>query len=220
MLFQTENILESEKERNFYSKVFAGYYFNELIPGYEQRLEAFSNLLRNNKDLTFSGVLDNRFRLSPKSTHVTFDFHAYLLREENDRGELADVLITDLENASAVAIEVKFLKNWEFKKDIEVASSRILSLLESNRISSFVHVLLISRSKLNGARRAVGKQTSNWAKLSHVELPYPLVVLTWEDIAETCKGSDADLVTNFIHQHVKGSRKSFRTNARKLLELE
>ena len=50
MLFQPEKKLESEKERNFYSKVFAGYYFNELVVGYEARLQSFSKLLRNKKD--------------------------------------------------------------------------------------------------------------------------------------------------------------------------
>ena len=219
MLFQPEKKLESEKERNFYSKVFAGYYFNELVVGYEARLQSFSKLLRNKKDLTFACSIDERFQLSPKSTHVTFDFHSYLLDEQNDRGELADILIADIENESAVAIEVKFLSDWDFEDDIMAASRRFECLLADGRIS-FIHVLLVTQSKLDGARRAINRKGSNWAKLSSANLKYPVVVLTWEEIAETCEGPEGMLVKNFVHQHVEGSRESFRANARTLLGLK
>ena len=36
---------ESYKERNFYYKIFAGYLFNELIPGEENRKNQFIELL-------------------------------------------------------------------------------------------------------------------------------------------------------------------------------
>ena len=39
------HIRESYKERNLYYKIFAGYIFNELIPGEEERKNQFLNLL-------------------------------------------------------------------------------------------------------------------------------------------------------------------------------
>lgn len=216
MLFNSTSGLESEKERNFYSKVFGGYFFNELIPGYESRLEDFTSLLKNSRDRTFSGSLDEHFRLSKGGTHVTFDFHGYLLDEGNDRGELADILIADIENNSVVAIEVKFLSNWDFKKDIENASRRFESLLQNKRIS-FAHVLLVTQTKLNSVQQASSARGSNWANLVHAELKYPLVVLTWEDIAEVCRNRGGDIVGEFIEHHLGKSRKRFREHARELI---
>ena len=220
MLFQSKNMLESEKERNFYSKVFAGYYFNELVPGYESRLQAFSDLLRTCSVLAFDDGVDANFQLVPTSTHVTFDFHGYLLEEGKDRGELADILIADITNKSAVTVEVKFLSDWDFEDDIMAVSRRFNSLLADDRVSPFIHVLLVTQSSLDGVKRAVNRPGSNWAKLSNAKLDYPLVVLTWEDIAETCEGPEGKLVSSYIHQHVEGSRESFRANARTLLGLK
>lgn len=217
MLFDLTHALESKKERNFYSKVFAGYYFNELIPGYESRLRDFTGLLRADRGLTFSGSLDEQFRLSEESTHVTFDFHGYLVDEKNDRGELADILIADIENKSVVAVEVKFLSDWDFEKDVIKASCRFRSLLTSRRISSFAHVLLITRDKLDAAQRALKREGSNWRKLASVELGYPVVVVTWEDIAESCKGPDGTIVSEFIYSHIEKSKKCFRDRAREII---
>ncbi len=51
MLFDYgKNILESEKERNLYYKFFAGYFFNELIEGYQDRLMGFLTLLQLNPE--------------------------------------------------------------------------------------------------------------------------------------------------------------------------
>ena len=38
---------ESYKERNLYYKIFAGYLFNEIIPGEEERKNSFIDLLRD-----------------------------------------------------------------------------------------------------------------------------------------------------------------------------
>jgi hypothetical protein len=223
MLFQPQDKMESEKERNFYSKVFAGYYFNELVPEYETRLQAFINLLNDSKESTFSGTFDKRLQLSPKTAHVTFDFHGYLIEEEGDRGELADILITDFKNRSAVAIEVKFLSDWKFEKDILGAHRRFQSLLHSERISSFAQVLLLTQTKLESVRRAANRPGSNWVKLSSLtknDLGYPVVVLTWEDIAKNCTGPGAERVTGFINQQLKQTRETFRENARNMLGLQ
>ena len=131
---------------------------------------------------------------------------------------MADILIADVENKSAVAIEVKFLSDWDFEDDIMAASRRFECLLADDRIS-FIHVLLVTQSKLDGARRAKNKEGSNWLKLSNADLKYPIVVLTWEEIAETCEGAEGKLVSDFIYKHRKESRESFRSHARQLLGL-
>lgn len=220
MLFIPTEALESEKERNFYYKVFAGYFFNELVPGHERRLERFTKALYKKHKSTFSGPLDEDFTLSPKTTHVTFDFHGYLLDEGNDRGELADILITDLENNSAAAVEVKFLSNWDFEKDILSASRRFESLLASREISHFVHILLITQSKLEASKKASNKAGSNWRKLSEIALGYPVVILTWEDIKQCCEGNGGSIVSGFLKQHIQETRRSFRHRARELLALQ
>ena len=54
MLFEPKlDIIESEKERNLYYKFFAGYFFNELVPIYEQRVTNFfkNHILRRKKNL-------------------------------------------------------------------------------------------------------------------------------------------------------------------------
>jgi len=219
MLFKTHAALESEKERNFYSKVFAGYYFNELIPGYETRLHRLTSLLKNTSTTTFNGPVTNSLKFEKESTHVTFDFHGYLLNEKTDRGELADILIEDISNNSTVAIEVKFLSDWKFEKDIVTASKRLKALLDSKNVSSFVHVLLVTKSKLEGVKGAVNRADSQWKKLLDFKTDYPIVVLTWEEIADIIDGPEGKLVKHFINEHVTRSREDFRINARGLLEL-
>lgn len=216
MLFQTENVIESEKERNLYSKVFAGYYFNELIPGYESRLQGFADLICG-KELKFSGSIDKQFRLSKESTHVTFDFHAYLVNKDNDRGELADILVADIANKSAAAIEVKFLENWNFDNDIWKPKRRIESLFKGNRLLYFVHVLLVTQSKLDSVRRMATSERSHWRKLSAAELGYPLVVVTWEEISMNCKGPEGELVKEFIKQSLRKSKKQYRKQTRNVI---
>ena len=52
MLFDRSiSTFESEKERNLYYKVFAGYLLNEFIPGYQDRLMSFCNVINNSTDL-------------------------------------------------------------------------------------------------------------------------------------------------------------------------
>lgn len=220
MLFQSTDALESEKERNLYSKIFAGYFFNELVPGYERRLIELAQLLKDRRTPTFGGPLCEEFHLAPESTRVTFDFHGYILDDRNDRGELADIFITDIKNRSAAAVEVKFLSNWNFEKDIGSASKRFESLLASEKISSFAHILLLTQEKLKAGKRATRKAGSNWAKLSDAPPEYPLVILTWEEIADCCVGPEGETVRHFLTKHLKETRQSLRERARNLLDIQ
>ena len=70
--------IESYKERNLYYKIFAGYLFNELIPGYLERKDGFFNLLTSllkNPD-RFSGSEENIKDILAESrkldAHITF----------------------------------------------------------------------------------------------------------------------------------------------------
>jgi hypothetical protein len=68
---------ESEKERNFYYKFYAGYFFNELIPNVETHLSSFCTLLNNCTRGGKSASLI-RINLTPNNTHISFDNHGYL----------------------------------------------------------------------------------------------------------------------------------------------
>ena len=119
---------ESEKERNLYYKFFAGYFFNDLVSGYEKRVKSFYKLLFqegiDEEDCFGDFVLHEGMKI-PSAISVTFDFHGYLLEGARDRGELADILIQDHQNNIFIAIEAKSLTDWNYEKDITVNSGRI-----------------------------------------------------------------------------------------------
>ena len=114
---------ESEKERNLYSKFFAGYFFNELVPGWEERLAAFCALLETKAQ----EVLFPRPRpiaLIPSHTHVSFDNHIWRL-SQYDRGEFADILIYD--NALWIPLRPVLIE-FSCDKDIICNLNRIASI--------------------------------------------------------------------------------------------
>ncbi|MGI2214739.1 hypothetical protein [Shewanella oncorhynchi] len=78
-------VLESEKERNLYTKFFAGYFFNEFIDGYDERVVWINSYLSKKLNKT----------VSLQSPSISFDNHTYLLDIDSDRGEFADILLHD-----------------------------------------------------------------------------------------------------------------------------
>jgi len=176
MLFNADRrVFESYKERNLYYKFFAGYFFNELIPGYGKRLRAFVKLIDNElKAKPKIGSPD--IILSPKSTYVSFDNHLIQFKGERnlvgvervDRGEFADILVRDLASKHFVAIEAKYLSNWDKEKDIERNRSRIIKAKNHLGAKSFVQCLLIPRTI---------KQKTNPGAFGE-----KIVVLTWEEL--------------------------------------
>lgn len=46
MIFANAPLIESEKERNLCAKFFAGYFFNEFIPGYSKRINLFNRYIQ------------------------------------------------------------------------------------------------------------------------------------------------------------------------------
>lgn len=120
MLFDIgDSVVESEKERNLYAKFFAGYFFNELVPGAEKRLDGFANLIQ---EKARKCDIETDLVISYETAHACFDTHAYLLGGKNqlgqeDRGEIADILLHDRKNKVLISIEAKFLEDFEVNKD-------------------------------------------------------------------------------------------------------
>jgi hypothetical protein len=205
MLFDfQETTIESEKERNFYFKFFAGYYFNELVPGIESRIRDFCNIL--NDPLNRINDAGTEIELSPVTTHVTFDFHEYLINKGADRGELADILIVDEDKSLCIAIEVKWLENWNFEKDILANNKRIKTLEKTNRFKHVYQCLLIKESKHEHGKKKVNAAGSNYAKLSGQE-EISVIVITWEDLL---KNLEEPVVEKFFSNYMKSTKSTFR----------
>ncbi|MBW6479194.1 MAG: hypothetical protein K0B37_07175 [Bacteroidales bacterium] len=189
-----ENI-ESHKERNFYCKVFAGYFFNELISEPNSRFKAFLLLLKskvNDIDFFFkSEETDEKHAIKLLQTfnidesHVSFDFHGDQLtkRWDGDDGELADILI--IGRKAVISIEVKYLTNWNFTKDVMLNQIRIAKYGELVGRKA-IQVLLIKKSKWENARKKENHSNSQFAllKAESGKLKLPMIVITWEDIME------------------------------------
>ena len=192
MLYQTNSIfVESEKERNLYAKFFAGYYFNELVDGANERLVAFSKLLTE-KAITQGVSLPSPLRLNPKSTHVTFDAHGYLFQGSPDRGELADVLVSDTLARLFVAIEVKYLTNLSAEKDLKPWMRRISSLEDIAPMPKIVPVALVPEEKWKRAEAMRNHPESNAKKFDRC-YRNRIVLVFWEELLRTCQNSDVIL---------------------------
>ena len=185
MLFNAgDNALESEKERNFYFKFFAGYFFNELVESrteYEQRVRRFQDLLRRPPWPSESPYKD--LLLDPDHLTVSFDLHEYLFdpayRAANisgsDLGEFADIGLYSEPDTTAptmVAIEAKFFSTWKVQKDlVEVGErlERIDCALEHVRLA---RCLLVREWEEADVTRIQGQK-----------YPGPsVIVLTWKDL--------------------------------------
>ena len=185
MLFHTDDTaFESEKERNFYYKIFAGYFFNELIGGYSDRVEGFIHLL-NIKTRLPNDHLGDVPCLDISAVRVSFDNHAYLFKKhkehrvgelEGDRGEFADILIQDIENKIMIPVEAKLFSDWSFEKDIEQNRTRHQEI----GIRNTFPVLLLKRSKWEQVQ---GKSKQSGSSYSSLEgYKYPPRVICWEDL--------------------------------------
>ena len=189
MLFNVskDRFFESYKERNLYYKFFAGYYFNELIQGCQERLDFFYNLLKN-PDKSLGAEFPKEVFAKVEETHVSFDNHEcdpQLITETKapDRGEFADILIQDHRNQILIVIEVKYLSDWNHQRDIIDNRERILRAKErfqanfSSPLQVFQSLLLV-RSKFKNAYGQINKAASNAAKLEKYD--GHLIVLLWD----------------------------------------
>ena len=203
MLFNfPENTIESEKELNFYFKFFAGYYFNELVPGIEGRIQDFCQILNNAPDRF--NVPDFGIELSPGNIHVTFDLHAYLFDRQTDRGELADIFIADHVKSVCIAIEVKWLEDWDYEKDI-IANKDRIKLLQMH-FKNVYQCLLIKRSKLENGKKKEKIAGSNYSRLFD-QKDIPIILITWEHLLEKI---DEPAVKTFFKHYIETPKADFR----------
>jgi len=180
MLFDTNRtVFESEKERNLYAKYFAGYLLNELVEGYSERVANISDYL---SEITGE-------KIGFHKPHVSFDNHAYLFGVEADRGEFADILLHDPENKTMVAIEAKFLSDWNADKDIGANLKRIE--LIKNKLSEYkiCFVLLVSRTKWDAVKKMCNHRDSNYRKYLN-EYREKVAIAFWEDLLKLCRNDD------------------------------
>ena len=202
MLFDTETVgFESYKERNLYYKLFAGYLFNELIEGWQGRFESFISLLVE-PVYPETGSLAPLL-LKPGTTHVSFDNHLIQLTDSaTDRGEFADVLLFDADSRALVAIEAKFLSNWEFEKDVKSNGERLEEARRLLGASSVTSVLLVSESKWKNVVAQHGKKKSQYRLLVESYARYPVRVLTWERVRDRCT---AGIVRLYLDEQLRRS---------------
>ena len=202
MIFDfSDDVFESEKERNLYYKFFAGYFFNEMISGYKDRLKGFVDLLHESRTVELGWTHKiPEITLSPDSTHVSFDNHIYLLglnafgKGKQDRGEFADIIVHDRINEVLVAIEVKYLSDWSLEKDIKDNAGRLKAMKEKMFDTDIIHCLLVTRTKWDHVKRMVNHPNSSLKDLRK-EAYNPFVVLTWDQFFPICQ-----------HKHEKARR--------------
>ncbi len=199
MLFDTSpEIFESEKERNLYYKIFAGYLFNDLIPGYDNRLHAFCNLL-NSTEERGKKCSTSAVQLNPTSTHISFDNHLYLYSDlDTDRGEFADILLQDKSNHTLVTIEAKLHSNWSYEKDIISNQKRLDKINDSLGDISIFPILLVSKFRWNHTKNKESAFNSNYAQFRD-ELDCRFRVILWEQIADIISNEP---VKQYLHSQV------------------
>lgn len=206
MLFNVNaRTLESEKERNLYYKFFAGYLFNELVPGAEVRRAAFFRHVSERaaaQHLPFPPIKT----LIPLNCHVSFDNHAYLFGYPDDRGEFADVLLTLYNPANMhpqfiLPIEVKFLQDWDPVDDISTNLNRInylCDLLHFPQNTGRMFCLLWKRSK------SINAQNNPNSHYNHLPeaLRQQTLFLIWEDILDFEGCVPDNIIRNYMAERL------------------
>ena len=168
-------VLESEKERNLYTKFFAGYFFNEFIDGYDERVVWINSYLSKKLNKT----------VSLQSPSIIFDNHTYLLDIDSDRGEFADILLHDPVSKTMIAIEAKYLTNWSIEKDIKSNLKRINAIRERYYKYTIHFCLLVSSTKWKSAIKMKKHESSSYACFIK-DFKDDVGVLFWEDLVEYC----------------------------------
>jgi hypothetical protein len=191
MIFDTTvGAFESEKERNLYTKFFAGYFLNEFIDGYETRVKSLNKLL--------SQKLGKEIALN--NPHVSFDNHEYLLNTaEGDKGEFADVLLHDIKHKVMITIEVKFLTGISTEKDCEKNLERINRITKKWSELEIHFILLISEKKWNAAKDMKNHPNSNFTRYEEKHKD-KIRMLFWEELLPLC---NEEKVINFMKERLK-----------------
>ena len=210
MIFNVDNEnlnqTESYKERNLYYKIFAGYLFNELIPGKDQRTTDFLHLLADTLNITerFRGDKDHILgiinAINSQPVHVTFDYHSAQVikaHKKDDRGEMSDVLL--LTESHFISVECKFLEDMEFKKDVRAVQERIREVsAKLKRIP--LQALLMTERKWNNSKTRNNKKDSFYMKFQKENVDIPVVVLFWDEVASLITD---EKVKNYLKRQIE-----------------
>ncbi|MDX2370711.1 MAG: hypothetical protein QNK36_20300 [Colwellia sp.] len=197
MIFEVGiDTLESDKERNLYTKFFGGYYFNEFIDGYENRVSAINYYL-SEKLKTNIGIV-NPF--------VSFDNHGYMLGIDIDNGEFSDVFLHDKTQKTIIAIEVKYHSNLNIKKDFDSNLKRIKAIRQKHPEYTVHFCILISETKWNAAEKMKGRH--DVSSYSKYEMSYKneIGLLFWEDLVKLCKSEKVRDYMNYKLNLVNAER--------------
>ena len=208
MLFSFDSTaFESEKERNFYYKVFAGYWLNELIPDLQDRLDAFLAVLSAPR---FKGPkAPPLVPLVAKSAHASFDNHEHRIAgPRTDHGEFADILIQDEAGPVLYAIEAKLYSDWKYPKDVLRNGDRLSRIAKLLPKVSIIPVLLLSEKKWSDSKHQSGTPGSHYKRLD-ADKCAQVRVICWEDLANKTK----DLkVRRFISERLRTPKSSMKVN--------
>lgn len=191
-LERKEQFAESRKERNFYYKIFCGGIFNELIPGYEERVQLFLELLEEacgeaGRSRVEKVVALLKADLAEGALYVDFDHHIHQefgqpqADKQPDHGELADILLYG--RRAFIAIEAKLYSNWSYDKDIKANRQRIICARRTKKQAGSLQVLLLTETKWQNSINQKRKPSSQWQRLQQEKKKWDrrgFILLTWE----------------------------------------
>ncbi len=209
MIFANAPLIESEKERNLCAKFFAGYFFNEFIPGYSKRINLFNRYIQE---------VSRREDLRLHAPNISFDTHAYLVHERL-RSKLSDVLISDPAHKIFLFIETKYLTNWTYATDVAKSLERLEKVFDTEKKPHLQdarhhYFVLTSRRKEEAAGRLITHGTSTVPITTPAETVTKnfTSLLYWEDLTQMCERME---VRQYMEARLKlcvhGSRNQHRS---------
>ena len=100
-------------------------------------------------------------------------------------------------NNLIIAIEAKFLSDWNIEKDVKHNYDRIKLFKDKNKIQC----LLVTKQKLKNSKKA-GQTKTNYKELLRYEtnLEFPLVFLTWEGLIQECEHQK---IKDYFMKHIE-----------------
>jgi hypothetical protein len=183
------NVFESKKERNLYYKFFAGYFCNDLISNWEERLTHLVSKVKNETKIS-------NFVLDPNTTHISFDNYFNQIHKPSDGGEFADIFIMDWNNKMALAIEAKFTEDFG-EKDFGVLDqdkdngknnyARIKKIREKGYFENIIQIILIAEPK---KKELENRADSELYKLkifnNSLDTNEKIILWTWKEMIDLC----------------------------------
>jgi len=232
MIFTTgEPGIISPKERNLYTKIFAGYLFNEIIklPSINERLKFFLDIkpiyvngTKNSESLSLKNIINIKLSDTIENGHVNFDNHLLSMDFKEEKNEYSDIgiwLPKDNGKNHLIAIEAKYTQNWSIDKDLNSNIKRIKKIIAQDKHYYNYHtdtatfILLITELKLNEQE----KKSDSVLKLLEISIKpenINICIMTWEQIIESIISSDkinnVKVIEYFYNSSINEMRKQGR----------